>query len=242
MARTRATRNEESHGNVIHIQKPGPPAIVEQLKPIVKQAMAFAVVDVATHEVALERVKTLRQAKKQIAEWFEPTRKAIQIAHKENLALRDGFIAPIDDACTAYDNSAGGFEREEERKAEDEQRRLQAEATRQEEERRRMDAIDAEERGDTAEAAAIMEEPIEAPVVIVAPQVAKVAGVSTRKTWGAEVHDLLELVKYVAAHPEWINLVEANGPALNKLAQSQHEALRIPGVRAVSTSTRATRS
>jgi hypothetical protein len=104
-----------------------------------------------------------------------------------------------------------------------------------------MDAIEAEAEGDSAAAEAILAEPVSAPIVTVAPQVAKVDGVSSTTRWSAEVMDLMMLVRYVAAHPEWVSLLEANMPNLNRLAISQHEALSIPGVRAVKTTVRSMR-
>jgi hypothetical protein len=57
------------------------------------------------------------------------------------------------------------------------------------------------------------------------------AGVSTRKVWKAEVSDKLALVRYVAAHPEYVDLLEANMPAINKIALALKANCRIEGVR-----------
>ena len=135
---------------------------------------------------------------------------------------------------------------EEERKRRDEERkrREEEEALRrkEEEERQLQAAILAEQEGNKDEAEAILAAPVSIPTVTVAPQVAKVEGVFTRTTWSAEVLDFGALVRYVAAHPEWESLLEPNTPNLNRLAISQHEALSIPGVRAVATTGRGTRS
>jgi colicin import membrane protein len=63
-----------------------------------------------------------------------------------------------------------------------------------------------------------------------APQL---GGVAARSTWRAEVADKAALVSYVAAHPEWLHLIEANMTAINGLARSQKSALALPGVKAV---------
>lgn len=99
-----------------------------------------------------------------------------------------------------------------------------------------LEAADAEEvsRRAAAEQAAIKAEPVvPPPVVRVAPALASVAGVSTRTTWKAEVTDLHELVRYVAAHPEWLALLTADMTQLNTLARSQKNRMQIPGVKAV---------
>lgn len=226
---------------LIQIQKPSPPALVAELSPLVKGAQAFKVLDVETNAIALQRLKALRDGEKKIADYFEPARKAADAAKKEILAARDGLIGPIAAARSIYDQKANTFEQEQRRIAEDEQRRLQEQARKEEEERQLLAAIEAEEGGNPQEASAILDEPVAAPVVMVAPQVARVEGVSSTTRWSAEVTDLLELVKYVAAHPEWISLLEPALPNLNRLAVAQRQALSIPGVKAVSKTVRSTR-
>lgn len=227
--------------SMIQIEKPGPPAIVAELHQVVVAARAFKVSDVETNAIALERVKRLRAGERGIEDHFARSKKAASDAHKEIVAAVNALIAPIAEARRIYDNSAAAYEQEERRKAEEEQRRLQEKARKDEEERQLLAAIDAEERGDQAEAKAIMEEPVVTPVVTVAPQVARVEGVSSRTNWSAEVTDLLALVRYVAAHPEWVYLLEPSIPNLNRLAVAQRNALSIPGVRAVSKTVRSTR-
>lgn len=231
-----------SSTQMIQIERPVPPTIVAELAPLVKAALAFEVVDLDTDGEALLRVKMLRAGEKRIEEYFEPSRKAAEAAKKEILAARDGLIAPIAQARQIYDRKALDYEAAERVKAEREQRRLQDIARKQEEDRKLADAIEAEESGYTAEAEAILAEPVSVPMVRVAPAIAEVKGVSRRTTWSAEVDDLLKLVRYVAQHEEWVNLLLPNGPALNKLAIAQRDALRIPGVRAVETSVRSTRA
>lgn len=230
-----------SESQMITIERPSPPAIVGELSPLVKGAMAFNVTDVETNAVALQRLKALRDGEKKIADYFEPARKAADAAKKEILAARDGLIGPIAAARSIYDAKASEYEAAERRKAEEEQRRLQAIARKQEDERQLMAAIEAEASGNPAEADAILEERPAAPVITVAPAVAQVQGVSSRTTWSAEVHDVEALIVYVAAHPEWSSLLEPNMPNLNRLAVAQREALAIPGVRAVSKVVRSTR-
>lgn len=227
---------------MIQIEKPAPPAIVQELAPLVAQAKAFPVANVDSHGEALERIKKLRRGEKMIADAFEPSRKAADAAKKEILSLRDGLIGPLAEARTIYDRTALAYEQEERRKAEEEQRRLQEIARKQEEERQLQDAIAAEQSGNVAERDAILAETPSVPVVKVAPAVAQVEGVSTRTTWSAEVTDMEALIGYVASHLEWSSLLMPNGPNLNRLAVAQREALSIPGVRAVASTVRSSRT
>lgn len=226
---------------MIQIEKPAPPAIVAELSPLVAAARAFRVVDVETHAAALERIKRLRSGEKGIEEHFARAKKSASDAHKEIVAAVSALLGPIAEARRIYDNSAGAYEQEERRKAEEEQHRLQEKARLEEEERQLAAAQEAQDRGDTDGAESIISEPVSAPLITVAPQVAKVEGVSNRTTWSAEVTDFERLVVYVAAHPEWLSLLDANLPNLNRLAVAQRQALAIPGVRAISKTVRATR-
>jgi colicin import membrane protein len=70
---------------------------------------------------------------------------------------------------------------------------------------------------------------ISAPVA--AKAVPKVSGISTRKVWKVEVTDKLAFIKYIAEHPEYLELVEPNTPALNKLGLALKQACPIVGVR-----------
>lgn len=68
-----------------------------------------------------------------------------------------------------------------------------------------------------------------APVAVMAP---KAAGISTRETYKAEVTDKQKLVAYIAAHPDFLNLLDVNATALNQMAKALKSNLNLPGVRA----------
>lgn len=227
--------------SVITIEKPAPPSIVAELAPVVQAAKLFTIDSIETHAAALDRIKRLRLGERAIEEHFARAKKAASDAHRQLVQSINALVGPLAEARSIYDRAALAFEQEQKRIAEEESRWLQEQARQQEEERALMDAVEAENAGDAAGAEAILAQPVAVPVVHVTPNVATVAGVSSRTTWSAEVTDLLALVKYVAAHPEWLNLIEPNLPALNKLAQAQRRALAIPGVKAVDRQIRAAR-
>lgn len=79
-----------------------------------------------------------------------------------------------------------------------------------------------------AEIAATM---VPTPVVIAQP--VKVAGVSTRSVWTAEVYDLPALIAAVAAGAAPPAALLPDMKVLNKMAVALHDALSIPGVRAI---------
>jgi hypothetical protein len=225
----------------IVIARPDASALAAEAAPLVRAASSLKIATKDDHERALESIKVLRGFEKRIIDAFEPTRKNLDGAKKELLALRDGMLRPISSARATIDTTAAAYETEQRRIAEAETKRLMEEARKREEERQLEQAVEAEEAGDPELADEILREPTPLPVVHVAAAVAKVDGMSTQTRWGAEVVDLLALVRYVAANPQWVNLLEANTVALNRLAVAVKGELRIPGVRAVSTTHRVAR-
>ena len=228
---------ETATAGLITIETPAVPAIVAEMGPLVTAARAFEVRDLDGNTMALQRCKALRDAERRITDLFEDSRKKADAAKKSILALHDGFIAPIAEARSIYDRKAFDYEAAERRRAEDEQRRLQEVARKAEEERALLAAIEAEEAGDTQEAEAILAEPVVAPVVIVAPSIAKVSGVATREIWSAEIVDVAACLLAMTQRQEWSAALDRLKPELESifrpLAVAQHEALNFPGVKAV---------
>jgi len=77
---------------------------------------------------------------------------------------------------------------------------------------------------------------------IAAPAIIKTQGVSTRKVWKAEVADKIALVRYVAAHPEYVDLLDANMPNVNKIALALKANCPLDGVRVFEDSVLAARA
>jgi hypothetical protein len=130
---------------------------------------------------------------------------------------------------------------EAERKAAEESARKAAEEARKEAEALAAAAAEAEAKGDILGAQEAAQEAIAAaqaaesithmaPVPVAAP--AKLAGVSTREDWKAEVTDLLALVKAVAAGEASIELLEANQKVINQRAKALKAEFKVPGIRA----------
>lgn len=116
--------------------------------------------------------------------------------------------------------------------------RLAAEAMKAEQERLAAEARAAEEAGDIDTAINKTFEASMAAAPIVAPQAAKVSGISHRETWSAEVTNLHALVVAAAENPQaYLMCLQVNQTALNGVARNQKGAMAIPGVRAVSSAT-----
>lgn len=68
-----------------------------------------------------------------------------------------------------------------------------------------------------------------APIIAAAPQ--KVAGISGRDKWEADVTDKTALLAFIAMNTGYLNLVEINQGALNKLAGVMKSEFNLPGTK-----------
>ena len=226
----------------IVLHHPTTEPIAAEFAPLLQRASLIVVTSKDEHLGALTIIKNLTGAERVVKDKFgDPKTKAFA-AHKAICALEKELLVPLGEAKRVVNVKVTDYEREQLRLAEEERRRLEAAAKKDQEERQLEDAILAEESGNIEEAEAILAEPTIAPVIHVEPEVGKVEGVSERVTWRAEVFDKMEVIKYVARHPEWEGLLDANMPNFNRIARSAREAMQIPGVRAVSETTRAVRT
>lgn len=118
--------------------------------------------------------------------------------------------------------------------------RIKAESERQarEIENARL-AEEAREKAEIAQEKALEAQLMPAPTV--QSEKPKVAGLSGREKYKAEVVDMGAFIKAVAERPELLGLVKVDESALNKLAGALKTALQIPGVRVYTEKTLASR-
>lgn len=213
-------------------------AFDEKVSPFVARAKAAKVTTVEEDEAAKKEFQAGTALKKFIEGVYEKPKQILFQAHKDMVAQEKAALAPLLEGLKIYETKCIAFKQEQEKKAREEAERLAAQARKEEEERRLREAVAAEAAGDKQLATEILNEEAAPVVVSVAPTIAKVEGVGTRKTWSAEVIDLKALVKYVAAKcdedPGVLCYLEAATTILNREAVNKKELLRIPGVKAVS--------
>jgi len=210
-------------------------------------ARALTVTDVPTHRQALEGIAAARKGLAAAEELLRPNIKRWSDGHKAALALLAEVTEPLRQAATILSAKAGIFEDIERGRADAERRRLEVEAAKQAEERRLAEAVHAEQMGEPELADEILAEPpAPAPIIRVEPQVAKVEGLSSRRTWVAEIVDMEALFAWIAQDRSRIAYAEPEAlrkshPSLNALARAQRASLSVPGVRAVEQVSRAYR-
>ena len=226
---------------LVTIKQPDVTEIANECTPLVEQAKALVVDSKESHGQALEGYRILKTMSKKITEHYEPTRAALEKAKKELFKARDTMLGPIEEAMKIVSCKASAYEAEEARRVR-EAARLAEEAERKRLEDEAIARAEAMEKaGASSLADVIIEQPIEVKVVEQAPEVAKVAGVSARIAYHAEVDDLGMLIKYAAQNTAFTDYLLPNMPRLNALARESKESLTIPGVRSVAETVRTVR-
>lgn len=200
-----------------------------------EQARAVRITDPASYERACDFLKGVKALREEISETFDPHIKRAYEAHRALCAEKKDAEAPLAEAERIVKNGLVAYDQAQERIRREEQRRLEDQARREEEDRRLAEAETLAACGAPEMADALLSEPIDTPVVAVAPTTPKVTGISYRENWSARITDLHALVKFVAANPSHIGLLKANEPALNAQARSLKGQMRIPGVQAFAT-------
>lgn len=199
---------------------------------LVQRATAIIITDDETFKLACDFLADVAARRKTIVEKFADPKRKAHDAHKSVCALEAELLEIVSRAENEAKRRISAYRTAQERITEDNRRAAEADARKLEEDRKLQEAIAAEADGDKETATAILDEPIAPPPVKVAPPTPKVSSVSFRETWPFEVTSLLDLVKHVAAHPEDINLLQANTSAIRSLVNARKSAFSIPGIRA----------
>ena len=209
--------------------------VKKELDPLVAAAESLVILDKPTHALGQQHLTDLAGVERNIKKLFADPKTAAHAAHKSVCAAEKTLLDPITTARRSISNTLNTYEIEQERVQRIEQRKAEEEARKVQDEQALLDAITAEDEGDAELAADILEEAADEPppVAVVEGAVAKTQGVSVSKTYSAEVTSLVDLVKFVAENPAQINLLLPNGPALNQLARAMRDNLNIPGVKVV---------
>jgi hypothetical protein len=162
--------------------------------------------------------------------------------HKSLTGAENNACGPIDEVVAKLDSRARMYRREEEEKRRAEALVLQAEADKRAADRLIEEAIVVEALVGKEAGEAVLNEKVVAPIVVAAPAVQKIEGISFRETWKAEVHDFKALCRAVADGAAPLDCLKVDTAKLNAMARSMKDALVIPGVRVVKDETTSGRS
>jgi hypothetical protein len=188
---------------------------------------------------ASDTLKAIKALRAKIGETFDPHIARAFQAHRALTKEKSDAETPLTEAERIIKGALVTYDQEQARLQRLEEARLREEARLAEETRVLNLAAAMEAEGQqcedvalVAEAHALISEPIQAPPIApVVKATPKITGITYRTTYSAQVINLHELVKFVAANPSHLGLLSANMPALNGQARSLKLGLRLPGVK-----------
>lgn len=227
---------------------------------LIAWANGLTVRDDGENELACTGLKSLKTARAVRVEKLKPMKQAAKRSHDEACKLEHSIIDPIDAAITVTARKIGDYHADCERKRAAEAARLEAErqalirqqqaeadrararALREQEEQRLREAEAMEASGDTEGAAALLECPIQEPIVFVPPPPppivappppAKVAGTAIVTRWYADVFDGRLTLTALAENPTGpiLQVVRVDPTLANQFARTNQDTIPIPGIR-----------
>jgi len=210
------------------------------------RARGLQIVDTPSCTNASQLLRSVKTLRSQVQAWFAPhieaameTKRKAEAARKALADERDRMEAPLVDAETVLKRSLLAFETEQERLRIAEEQRLQADAQR-EAEALTLAAAAAMEKEALAtgnaellqEAADILKQPIDAPLVSVATTMPRVQGITYRDNWKAHPDiDIKALAAAVASGAAPVTFLTPNVTAINQFAKATHGAQDVAGIR-----------
>lgn len=216
-------------------------ALAVEANALVRSASAITITDTASYADALEFGSVVKSLQKKITDFFAPHKKRAHEAWRGLCDEETQQLEPTKRAESIVKAKAIEWQRTERRRIAEEERVRQEAARRQAEERALAEAIAAEAEGDDATAAAILDEPIVAPVPVTPLRaVPKVAEAATTKRWALneEATNLEALVRFIAgvpaasplARPDLISLLSLNTKAARQMITAHRDRFNVPGV------------
>lgn len=246
----------------LSINTPDSAALAEEAQNTLMMASTIIINTPELYELAGSDLKTVKARMKELDESRKAITKPLDEAKARVMDLYRVPLERLQQAETTLKNAMLSYQREQERIAAEERRRVEAaaaaerarletEARARAEEARKLaeqaekDPFDVESASKAAAAQAEAEVMQHTAQVVTAPTITsaapKVAGVSKRVTWDAEVTNIVELCAYIVQNPSMSELVVPNTKALKAMATAMKDKLAIGGVKAIQKETIASR-
>lgn len=218
-----------------------PPDMIAQANDWPTRAEGMIVTDDVTNEAAAEMLLGIKDLGKEVNATFDPIKKKSHEAWKLICDEQYRHLAPLLQAEKILKSVIGNYAMEQHRKLEEARRiaaaehvRLEAIARRDAEERLEREIEAAEQVGAAPEEIlAMIAAPLEIAPIYVAPIARKVdqpKGISVPMRLEARIDNKLLLLRHLVAHPQFLNIIEVDQGALNKIAAALGAAAAWPGV------------
>ena len=223
-----------THAEILGPDSPyqqGQRALRKEHMQVVAAAKELTVVDSPEDAEKATQFGRLLQAGKQEVEKFykeiklkiDAIKKPVLEDEKKDVGALDAEKSRLGSLTLVYNRKVEAERREADRIA-----REAAEKAAQDEQLAR--AIELEESGDLEQAAALLDEPVQAaPVFTQAAAPVRMTGQVAKKTYSAKVTNLMDLVKAVAEGKAPLQALTANESFLNQQARSFREGFAMPG-------------
>ena len=183
--------------------------------------LAVAIKNDASYRDAAEYLIQVKGFRKRVEEVFGPIVKSSHAAWKAACDLRKTADAPLDKAETILQPALDKFRREQERIRAEKEAKLQAEARKRAEDERLAAAIEADKNGKSEEAEALIQAPVQTPVVVLPKQTVKIEGSKIRRNYKFRV-------KNAAIVPNEYKIVDE--VRVGSVVRAMKEQTNIPGI------------
>jgi hypothetical protein len=202
-----------------------------------------SITDDSSYQAVCSRLKNASANIKAIEAYLKPLKERRYAAWKRLTTLEAKLTEPLQAIKTRDSRLVGAYQLEQQRKAQEEQRKAQLLAEQAATEARARQAEQLATEGRVAEGVALLDAPEVIPEpVYVAPTTPKVQGVSApRLTYSVEVISLTELVKAVVEGRAPLGCVIPDQSALNKMASALKNGFSLPGCKLKVTAASSTR-
>ena len=212
------------------------------------EVQSLTITDPAGCVQASHLLRSIKGVRADIQRWFAPhveaameTKRKAETARKQLTDEQERMEAPLVNAEGVVKRALLAWEREEEARRREEEQRLQAEAQRQAEADTLAAAAELELAGHAlgdaemlAEADAILDQPIEAPAVVVRSTVPKVQGISYRDNWTVHPEiNVRALAAAVVSGAAPATFLQPNLTAIRQWAKATQGGQTIPGIKVV---------
>lgn len=204
-------------------------ALRKDWQKIVTAAQGIRVTDAESCEQATQAGRLLQASSKELELFYKPIKQQIDDLKKPVLAAEKEDLAAIDREKSRLGAEVTVYNREQQRIREEAERAAREAAEKAAREELLNRAVELEASGDAEQAAAVLEEPVMAPVVIQAVAAPRVAGQVSKATYKMRVVDMKKLLRAVLDGVIPIHAVTANESYLNNRARDDKEAFDIPG-------------
>ncbi|MDD5220749.1 MAG: hypothetical protein PHV11_09300 [Candidatus Bipolaricaulis sp.] len=218
-------------------------AIRKEVSPVIQTANSLIVTNADEYSYGTDFLKKIKEAQKKVTDYFSPMKSKAHEAWKQICNNEGELLTPLKSAEDTTKRKLLNWKMEDDRKREEERRRLQAEA----DEKARIERERLEKQAEKLKTPELKEQRLEqaqniiAPVIEVQTAVPKVEGISVRKIWKAELTDKAAFIKATANDPNLMALITVDMSALNRIASATKGGVTYPGVRFFEETTMASR-